>query len=180
CMDSSAGIVSFAVIASLIGFAYGGYLVTWIMKLDEGTDKMKMIAKAIQEGAGAYLNRQYRTVAIVAGVLFVILWAAGLWSDKFGFVTAIGFLIGAVTSATAGYIGMIVAVRANVRTAQAAHGGLNAALQVAFKGGAVTGLLLIGLGLFAVAVFFYVASNMVGTEKAIHALLSLGFGGSLI
>ncbi|HEY3198694.1 MAG TPA: sodium-translocating pyrophosphatase [Nitrospirales bacterium] len=179
-MDSSAGIVLFAVIAALIGIAYGGYLVTWIMKLDEGTEKMRTIAKAIQEGAGAYLNRQYKTVAVVAGALFVILWAAGIWSDKFGFVTAVGFLIGAVTSATAGYIGMIVAVRANVRTAQAAHGGLNAALQVAFKGGAVTGLLLIGLALFAVSVFFYVASHMVGSEKAVHALLSLGFGGSLI
>ena len=179
-MDSSAGIVVFAVIAAFIGIAYGVYLITWIMKLDEGTDKMKMIAKAIQEGARAYLNRQYRTVAYVAVALFVILWAAGLASDKFGFVTAIGFLIGAVTSATAGYIGMVVAVRANVRTAQAAHGGLNAALQVAFKGGAVTGLLLIGLGLFAVSVFYYVASNIVGSEKAVHALLSLGFGGSLI
>src|SRR3989440_860900 len=179
-MNSSAGIVLFAVITALIGIAYGAYLIRWIMMLDEGTDKMKTIAKAIQEGAKAYLNRQYRTVAYVAVVIFVILWAAGLWSDKFGFVTAIGFLIGAVASATAGYVGMVVAVRANVRTAQAAHGGLNAALQVAFKGGAVTGLLLIGLGLFAVAVFYYVASNVVGTEKAIHALLSLGFGGSLI
>src|SRR5437870_3084178 len=179
-MNSSAGIVLFAVITALIGIAYGAYLIRWIMALDEGTDKMKTIAKAIQEGAKAYLNRQYRTVAYVAVVLFVILWAAGLWSDKFGFVTAIGFLIGAVASATAGYVGMVVAVRANVRTAQAAHAGLNAALQVAFKGGAVTGLLLIGLGLFAVAVFYYVASNVVGTEKAIHALLSLGFGGSLI
>src|SRR5438876_499111 len=145
-MNSSAGIVVFAVITALIGIAYGAYLIRWIMALDEGTDKMKTIAKAIQEGAKAYLNRQYRTVAYVAVVLFVILWAAGLWSDKFGFVTAIGFLIGAVASATAGYVGMVVAVRANVRTAQAAHGGLNAALQVAFKGGAVTGLLLIGIG----------------------------------
>src|SRR5438067_228059 len=179
-MNSSAGIVLFAVITALIGIAYGAYLIRWIMTLDEGTDKMKTIAKAIQEGAKAYLNRQYRTVAYVAVVLFVILWAAGLWSDKFGFVTAIGFLIGAVASATAGYVGMVVAVRANVRTAQAAHGGLNAALQVAFKGGAVTGLLLIGLGLFAVAGFYYVATAVSGPDKAMHALLSLGFGGSLI
>src|SRR5207248_3186500 len=179
-MNSSGGIVLFAVITALIGIAYGAYLIRWIMTLDEGTDKMKTIAKAIQEGAKAYLSRQDRTVAYVVVVLFLILWAAGCWSDKFGFVTAIGFLIGAAASATAGYVGMVVAVRANVRTAQAAHGGLNAALQVAFKGGAVTGLLLIGLGLFAVAVFYYVASNAVGTEKAIHALLSLGFGGSLI
>ncbi len=179
-MNSLEGIVLFAVFTALVGIAYGGYLISWVLKLDEGTDKMKMIAKAIQEGAQAYLNRQYRTVAFVAVALFLILWAGGIWSEKFGFVTAIGFLIGAVASAIAGYIGMIVAVRANVRTAQAAHGGLNAALQVAFKGGAVTGLLLIALGLLAVSLFYYAAANMVGSAKAVHALLSLGFGGSLI
>src|SRR5213594_105023 len=179
-MDRSTGVVLFAVVAAFVGIAYGAYLIQWILKLEEGSEKMKAIAKAIQEGANAYLNRQYRTVAFVAAGLFVVLWAAGFWSDKFGILTAVGFLIGAVASASAGYVGMKIAVRANVRTAQAAHGGLNAALQVAFKGGAVTGLLLIGLGLFAVAVFYYVASNAVGTEKAIHALLSLGFGGSLI
>ncbi len=179
-MDRSAGIVLFAVVASFVGIAYGAYLIQWILKLDEGSDKMKAIAKAIQEGANAYLNRQYTTVAYVAAGLFVVLWLAGLWSDKFGFLTAAGFLIGAVASASAGYVGMKIAVRANVRTAQAAHGGLNAALQVAFKGGAVTGLLLIGLGLFAVAGFYYVASEFAGPAKAIHALLSLGFGGSLI
>lgn len=179
-MDLTAEIVLFAVVAGFVGIAYGGYLVQWILKLDEGSEKMKSIAKAIQEGAGAYLNRQYTTVAYVAAGFFIILWAAGLFSGKFGFLTAIGFLIGATASATAGYIGMIVAVRANVRTAQAAHSGLNAALQVAFKGGAVTGLLLIGLGLVAVSGFYYVASLTAGTEKAIHALLSLGFGGSLI
>ncbi|MEK7221954.1 MAG: sodium-translocating pyrophosphatase [Nitrospirota bacterium] len=179
-MDRSAGIVLFAVVAAFVGIAYGVYLIQWILKLDEGSDKMKAIARAIQEGANAYLNRQYTTVAYVAAGIFVILWAAGLWSEKFGLLTAVGFLIGAVTSASAGYVGMKVAVRANVRTAQAAHGGLNAALQVAFKGGAVTGLLLIGLGLFAVAGFYYVASMLAGNEKAVHALLSLGFGGSLI
>ena len=179
-MDRSAGIVLFAVVAAFVGIAYGVYLIQWILKLDEGSDKMKAIARAIQEGANAYLNRQYTTVAYVAAGIFVILWLAGLWSPKFGLLTAVGFLIGAVTSASAGYVGMKVAVRANVRTAQAAHGGLNAALQVAFKGGAVTGLLLIGLGLLAVAVFYYVASMLAGNEKAVHALLSLGFGGSLI
>ncbi|HEV8244061.1 MAG TPA: sodium-translocating pyrophosphatase [Nitrospirales bacterium] len=179
-MDRSAGIVLFAVVAAFVGIAYGVHLIQWILKLEEGSDKMKAIAKAIQEGANAYLNRQYRTVAYVAVGLFVILWAAGFWSEKFGFLTAIGFLIGAVTSASAGYVGMKIAVRANVRTAQAAHGGLNAALQVAFKGGAVTGLLLIGLGLFAVAGFYYVASAVARPDKAMHALLSLGFGGSLI
>lgn len=179
-MDRSAGIVLFAVVAAFVGIAYGVYLIQWILKLDEGSDKMKAIARAIQEGANAYLNRQYTTVAYVAAGIFVILWGAGLWSEKFGLLTAVGFLIGAATSASAGYVGMKVAVRANVRTAQAAHSGLNAALQVAFKGGAVTGLLLIGLGLLAVAVFYYVASTLAGNEKAVHALLSLGFGGSLI
>ncbi|TAL10987.1 MAG: sodium-translocating pyrophosphatase [Nitrospirae bacterium] len=179
-MDRSAGIVLFAVVAAFVGIAYGAYLIQWILKLEEGSDKMKAIAKAIQEGANAYLNRQYTTVAYVAAGLFVVLWGAGIWSEKFGLLTAVGFLIGAVASASAGYVGMKIAVRANVRTAQAAHGGLNAALQVAFKGGAVTGLLLIGLGLFAVAGFYYVASAMAGPAKAMHALLSLGFGGSLI
>jgi K(+)-stimulated pyrophosphate-energized sodium pump len=179
-MDRSTGVVLFAVVAAFVGIAYGVYLIQWVLKLQEGSEKMKAIAKAIQEGANAYLNRQYRTVAYVAAGLFVVLWVAGLWSPKFGFLTAVGFLIGAVASASAGYVGMKIAVRANVRTAQAAHGGLNAALQVAFKGGAVTGLLLIGLGLFAVAGFYYVATAVSGPDKAMHALLSLGFGGSLI
>src|SRR5437667_445179 len=179
-MDRSTGIVLFAVVAAFIGIAYGAYLIQWILKLEEGSERMKAIAKAIQEGANAYLNRQYTTVAFVAAGLFVVLWAAGFWSDTVGLLTAVGFLIGAVASASAGYVGMKIAVRANVRTAQAAHGGLNAALQVAFKGGAVTGLLLIGLGLFAVAAFYYVASAVARPDKAMHALLSLGFGGSLI
>src|SRR5437016_1969998 len=179
-MDRSTGVVLFAVVAAFVGIAYGAYLIQWVLKLQEGSEKMKAIAKAIQEGANAYLNRQYRTVAYVAAGLFVVLWAAGFWSDKFGILTAVGFLIGAVASASAGYVGMKIAVRANVRTAQAAHSGLNAALQVAFKGGAVTGLLLIGLGLFAVSGFYYVASAISGPGKAMHALLSLGFGGSLI
>jgi len=179
-MDRSTGVVLFAVVAAFVGIAYGAYLIQWILKLEEGSEKMKAIAKAIQEGANAFLNRQYTTVAYVAAGLFVVLWAAGHWSDKFGLLTAVGFLIGAVASASAGYVGMKIAVRANVRTAQAAHEGLNAALQVAFKGGAVTGLLLIGLGLFAVSGFYYVASAISGPGKAMHALLSLGFGGSLI
>ena len=140
-MELTAGIVLFAVVAGFVGIAYGAYLILWILKLPEGSDKMKSISKAIQEGAKAYLNRQYTTVAYVAAALFIVLWGAGIWSDKFGLLTAVGFLIGAVASATAGYVGMVVAVRANVRTAQAAHSGLNAALQVAFQGGAVTGLL---------------------------------------
>src|SRR6478735_6516477 len=152
----------------------------WVFKLNAGNAKMQEISKAIQEGAGAYMNRQYKTVGVVAAVLFVLLAGAGAFSDKFGILTAVGFLVGASASALAGYVGMIIAVRANVRTAQAAHNGMNAALTVAFRGGAVTGLLLIGLGLLAITTFYTIAQSISGQEKAIHALLSLGFGGSLI
>ena len=179
-MDVSTPVIVFSIVCAAAGIGYGLYLAFWIFKLDPGDKKMQEIALAIQEGAAAYLNRQYRTIGIVAAVLFVILWVAGFWSDKFGLITAIGFLVGAGASATAGYIGMNIAVRANVRTAQAAHHGLNAALTVAFRGGAVTGLLLIGLGLLALAGFYAIASAIAGQEKGIHALLSLGFGGSLI
>ena len=177
---SDSAIIIFALIAAASGIAYGLYLAMWVFKLPAGNQKMQDIAKAIQEGAGAYMNRQYRTVGLVAAVLFVVLWLAGFASDKFGMLTAVGFLIGAGASALAGYVGMIIAVRANVRTAQSAHQGMNAALTVAFRGGAVTGLLLIGLGLLAITGFYTLASQFAGQEKAIHALLSLGFGGSLI
>ena len=177
---SDSVIITFALVAAVTGIVYGLYLAMWVFKLDAGNPKMQEIAKAIQEGASAYLNRQYRTVGVVAAVLFAILWGAGTISDKFGLLTAVGFLIGAGASSLAGYVGMVIAVRANVRTAQAAHKGMNAALTVAFRGGAVTGLLLIGLGLLAITTFYTVASQFAGQEKAIHALLSLGFGGSLI
>ena len=177
---SDSAIITFALVAAVTGIVYGLYLAMWVFKLDAGNPKMQEIAKAIQEGASAYLNRQYRTVGVVAAVLFALLWGAGAISDKFGLLTAVGFLIGAGASSLAGYVGMVIAVRANVRTAQAAHNGMNAALTVAFRGGAVTGLLLIGLGLLAITLFYTVASQFAGQEKAIHALLSLGFGGSLI
>jgi K(+)-stimulated pyrophosphate-energized sodium pump len=177
---SDSVIITFALIAAVTGIAYGLYLAMWVFKLDAGNPKMQEIAKAIQEGASAYLNRQYKTVAVVAAVLFALLWGAGAFSDKFGLLTAVGFLIGAGASSLAGYVGMVIAVRANVRTAQAAHKGMNAALTVAFRGGAVTGLLLIGLGLLAITTFYALAAQFAGQEKAIHALLSLGFGGSLI
>ena len=179
-MDVSTVVTVFAMVCAAAGIGYGLYLASWIFKLDAGNMRMQEIAQAIQEGAAAYLNRQYRTVGMVAAGLFVVLWSAGLWSDKFGLLTAVGFLVGAGASALAGYVGMYIAVRANVRTAQAAHQGLNAALTVAFRGGAVTGLLLIGLGLLALTGFYVLASAIAGQEKAIHALLSLGFGGSLI
>ncbi len=179
-MISESAIILFAFVSGLVGIAYGIYLMFWVIRQDAGNDAMKHIALAIQEGASAYLNRQYRAVGVVAGVMFLVLWLAGMWSEHFGLLTAVGFLVGATASATAGYVGMVIAVRANVRTAQAASRGLDPALKVAFKGGAVTGLLLIGLGLVALAGFYAIGSAVAGPEKAVHALISLGFGGSLI
>ena len=179
-MGTESSVILFALVSGIVGIAYGVYLTFWVLRQDAGNDTMQTIALAIQEGAGAYLNRQYRTVGIVAGVMFLILWLAGMWSDNFGLLTAMGFVVGAAASAIAGYVGMVIAVRANVRTAQAASNGLDPALQVAFKGGAVTGLLLIGLGLVALAGFYAIGSAVAGPEKAVHALISLGFGGSLI
>jgi K(+)-stimulated pyrophosphate-energized sodium pump len=179
-MDATNWTILFACGTALAGIGTGLYLTFWVMRLPAGSDRMQQIAQAIQEGAKAYLNRQYRTVAIVAAVLFVLLWIAGSFSEKFGFLSAVGFLVGASASAVAGYVGMSLAVRANVRTTQAAHNGLNAALQVAFRGGAVTGLMLIGLGLLAVAGFYKIAISATEPARALSALLSLGFGGSLI
>jgi K(+)-stimulated pyrophosphate-energized sodium pump len=146
---------------------YGAFLISWIMKLPSGNEKMVEIASAIQEGAAAYLAKQTRTIAIVAAVMTVAIYFA------LGQNSAIGFLIGAVCSLLAGFIGMTVAVRANVRCAEAARIGLPQAFNVAYKGGAVTGFLVVGLALLAVWGFY------VGT-KDIPALVSLGFGGSLI
>ena len=150
-----------------LAIIYGIILIWQILRADSGSEKMQEIARAIQQGAKAYLNRQYKTVSIIAVVLAIILWFA------LGPKTAIGFVIGAVLSASAGYIGMNVAVRANVRTTQAASKGLGPALSMAFRGGAVTGLLVVGLGLLGVAGFYMIT-------KDISALIGLGFGGSLI
>ncbi|MDD9860666.1 MAG: sodium-translocating pyrophosphatase [Nitrospira sp.] len=179
-MDSESAVILFALVSGVVGIVYGVYLTFWVLRQDAGNEVMKNIAVAIQEGASAYLNRQYRSVGMVAGVMFLVLWLAGMWSEAFGLLTAVGFLVGAAASATAGYVGMVIAVRANVRTAQAASQGLDPALKVAFKGGAVTGLLLIGLGLVALAGFYAIGSAVAGQEQAVHALISLGFGGSLI
>ncbi|HZR47689.1 MAG TPA: sodium-translocating pyrophosphatase [Candidatus Manganitrophaceae bacterium] len=179
-MDNTSTIILFSLVCAGIGIAYALYLSLWVMKLDAGTPEMKKIQAAIQEGAQAYMARQYKTVAAVAAVLFVLLWVSGIWSEQFGLLTAVGFLVGGVASAISGYVGMMVAVRANARTAQAAHQGMGAALNVAFRGGAVTGLLLLGLGLLAVTGFYAVASAIAGEAKTIPALLSLGLGGSLI
>ncbi|SFF65482.1 K(+)-stimulated pyrophosphate-energized sodium pump [Fontimonas thermophila] len=164
-----------AIACAVLALIYGVVSVQWILAKPTGDDRMRAIAAAVQEGASAYLNRQYTTIGIVGAVLFLILGFALDW------LTAIGFLVGAVMSGAAGYIGMNVSVRANVRTAEAARGGLNAALAVAFRGGAVTGMLVVGLGLLGVAGYYLVVMHLTGDQgKALHALVGLAFGGSLI
>ncbi|WP_018232478.1 sodium-translocating pyrophosphatase [Thioalkalivibrio thiocyanodenitrificans] len=170
----SAGLV-FALVCAIAALVYGAVSVKWILAKPTGSERMREIAAAIQEGASAYLNRQYTTIGIV-GVVLCLLVGAFL-----GLATAIGFAIGAVFSGLAGYIGMHISVRANVRTAEAAHHGLDAAMQVAFRGGAITGLLVVGLGLLGVAGYYAILTAMgVSIDDAIHALVGLAFGGSLI
>jgi len=166
---------TFALLCGVVALGYGVWSVKWILALPDGNDRMREIAEAVQEGAKAYLNRQYTTIGIVGIILAVVLF---LVLDVY---TAIGFVIGAVLSGAAGYIGMNISVRANVRTAEAANTGLDAALQVAFRGGAITGLLVVGLGLLGVAGYYALLSAIGVEEKGIlHALVGLGFGGSLI
>jgi K(+)-stimulated pyrophosphate-energized sodium pump len=161
--------------AAVLAILYGLFSVTWVLARPTGTPRMAEIAGAIQEGAKAYMNRQYLTIGLVGVVLFVVLGASLAW------LTAIGFAIGAIFSGLAGYIGMFVSVRANVRTAQAATEGINPALRIAFRGGAITGLLVVGLGMLGVAGYYGVLHAMGYEEDAIlHALVGLAFGGSLI
>ena len=169
-----------AIGAAILAIAYGVWSAMWIIKQPTGNERMQQIAAAIQEGASAYLRRQYMTIAIVGVILFFII-GFGLDSWK----TATGFAIGATLSGLAGFIGMFISVRANVRTAQAATHGLNAALNVSFRGGAITGMLVVGLGLLGVAGYFmYVVGNTGTSQESLNAalgpMLGLAFGGSLI
>ncbi len=165
---------------AIAAIVYGIYLYTWILKQDEGEESMRNIAASIKEGAQAFLNEQYKWIAVVGAVIFVFL-------AFFDMLTAAGFAIGAICSAAAGYIGMNISVRANVRTAEAAKKSLNQALDVSFRGGAITGMLVVGLGLLGVAgylLFLYlIAESEQGKfdwYEIVHPLIGLGFGGSLI
>jgi K(+)-stimulated pyrophosphate-energized sodium pump len=170
--------VLFALLCGAAAVLYGLGLTVWLLRQPAGTERMQEIAHAVQEGAAAYLRRQYMTIAIVAIVPFLLL---GFY-DKLGWGAAVGFLIGAAFSAAAGFIGMNVAVRSNVRTAEAARHGLPQALNVAFRAGSVTGLLVVGLGLLGVAGYYGILTSWIGVSphRAIEHLIGLAFGGSLI
>src|SRR5512144_1073539 len=169
--------VFFALACAVAAVVYGLVSAQWILGLPQGNERMKQIAAAIQEGAGAYMKRQYTIIAVVGAVMFVALFA-GL-----GAKTAIGFAIGALFSGLTGFIGMFVSVRANVRTTEAAKSGIHKALNVAFRGGAITGMLVVGLGLLGVAGYYLVLQKLMPgapVKDIVSQLVGLGFGGSLI
>ena len=166
-------IISFALICGGLGVVYALFTALWVTKQPAGTERMKQISDAIKEGATAFLRREYKTVAIVGIILAIVLLYLGVW-------TSIGFIIGVVGSALAGYIGMMVAVRANVRTTEAAKKGIQSALTVAFKGGAVTGIMVVGLGLLGITGYYLIVKSMAPVDEAFRALIGLAFGCSLM
>ncbi len=169
--------VVFALVCAAAAVVYGLVTASWILGLPQGNDRMKQIAAAIQEGAGAYMKRQYTIIAMVGVIMFVALFAT------LGAKTAVGFAVGALFSGLTGFIGMFVSVRANVRTTEAAKSGIHAALNVAFKGGAITGMLVVGLGLLGVAGYYMILTMLMPGEPVkdiVTQLVGLGFGGSLI
>jgi K(+)-stimulated pyrophosphate-energized sodium pump len=166
-------IIAFGLICGALGVVYALITASWVAKQSAGSEKMIAISDAIKEGATAFLNREYKTVAIVAVILAALLTFLGKW-------TAVGFIIGAVGSALAGYIGMMVSVKANVRTTEAAKRGLHPALGLAFKGGSVTGIMVVGLGLIGIAAYYLFVRSVAPVDEAFHALIGLGFGCSLM
>src|SRR5256714_449971 len=178
--------VLFALLCSGVAIGFGIGLTVWVLGQPAGSERMQEISAAVQEGAAAYLKRQYTTIAGVAVVVFLLIGIAGTWTSDLGWKVAFGFLIGAILSALTGFIGMNVAVRSNVRTAEAAKSGLSPALSIAFKGGTVTGILVVGLGLLGVGAYFGILDK-IGSGSQAHrdlettkALVGLAFGGSLI
>jgi len=169
--------VYFALVCAAAAVVYGLASAQWILGLPQGNERMRQIAAAVQEGAGAYMKRQYTIIAVVGVVMFIALFAT------LGMKTAVGFAIGAIFSGLTGFIGMFVSVRANIRTTEAAKSGIHKALNVAFKGGAITGMLVVGLGLLGVAGYYLVLQQLMPgapVKDIVSQLVGLGFGGSLI
>ncbi len=175
-MTTNVAIVVFASICGVIGVIYALITAAWVLKQDAGSDRMQQISNAVKEGATAFLAREYKTVALVGVILIILLFFLGHRKPWI----PLGFLIGSVGSALAGYIGMMVTVRANVRTTQAAQKGLQPALDLSFKGGSVTGSMVVGLGIIGITGYYALSRYVAGPEEAFHAIIGLGFGCSLM